>query len=65
MMRIAIEEICTRMIQLVEISVGARGLASSEPFARTIRDLKMYLRQAGFDQAFQTIGRHTLEENAP
>ncbi len=62
MMRIATEEICTRVIQLVELSVGARGLASSEPFARTLRDLQMYLRQAGFDQAFQVVGRHAIQE---
>ncbi len=63
MMRIAIEEICTRVIQLTEVSVGARGLAEAEPFARTLRDLQMYLRQAGFDQAFQSVGRQAMQEN--
>ena len=62
MMRIAIEEICTRVIQLVPLSVGARGLATPEPFARTLRDLQMYLRQAGFDGAFQAVGHHVLQE---
>ena len=65
MMRIAIEEICTRIMQLVEVSVGARGLTSPEPFARTLRDLQMYLRQAGFDEAFQRVGRHVIQEQLP
>lgn len=65
MMRIATEEICTRVIQLVELSVGARGLVLSEPFARTLRDLQMYLRQAGFDEAFQVVGRHAIQEQLP
>ena len=63
MMRIATEDICTRVIQLVHVSVGARGLAASEPFARTSRDLQMYLRQGGYDQAFQSVGRHALQEH--
>ena len=65
MMRIATEEICTRVMQLVEVSVGARGLTSPEPFARTVRDLQMYLRQAGFDEAFQGVGRHVIREQLP
>jgi alkylation response protein AidB-like acyl-CoA dehydrogenase len=60
MMRIATEEICTRVIQLVQLTVGARGLATAEPFSRNLRDLQMYLRQAGYDQAFQLVGRHAL-----
>ena len=62
MMRIATEQICTRLIQLVEISVGARGLARAEPVARMLRDLQMYLRQAGFDEAFQLVGRDQMRE---
>ena len=65
MMRIATEEICTRVMQLVEVSVGARGLAASEPFSRTLRDLQMYLRQGGYDQAFQGVGRHAVEKERP
>lgn len=64
MMRIATEEICTRIIHLVQLSVGARGLTVPEPFARTLRDLQMYLRQAGFDEAFQAIARHALQEHS-
>ena len=62
MMRIATEEICSRVIQLVEVSVGARGLAAAEPFSRMLRDLQMYLRQGGYDHAFQVVGRKALEE---
>ncbi len=62
MMRIATEEICTRIIQTVQLSVGARGLTSAEPLASTIRDLQMYLRQAGYDQAFLSAGRFAMEE---
>ncbi len=62
MMRIATEEICTRIIHLVQLSVGAGGLSSPQPFASTIRDLQMYLRQAGYDRAFQSVGRHAVFE---
>ncbi len=65
MMRIATEEICTRVMQLVQLSVGARGLTVPEPFARTLRDLQMYLRQAGFDEAFQAVARYALREQSP
>jgi hypothetical protein len=65
MMRIATEEICTRVIQLTEVTVGARGLSAAEPFARTLRDLQMYLRQGGYDHAFQVAGRYALEERRP
>jgi alkylation response protein AidB-like acyl-CoA dehydrogenase len=62
MMRIATEQICTRVMELVEVSVGARGLTMPEPFARTIRDLQMYLRQGGFDHAFQVAGQYAIEK---
>ncbi len=64
MMRIAVEEICSRMIQLVELSVGARGLTGQWPFARFVSDLQMYLRQGGYDQAFQSVGKDALRANA-
>jgi alkylation response protein AidB-like acyl-CoA dehydrogenase len=64
MMRIATEEICTRIIHLVQLTVGARSLTVPEPFARTLRDLQMYLRQAGFDQAYQTVADHALRNSA-
>ncbi len=65
MMRIATEEICTRIIHLVQLSAGARGLAEAEPLSQTMRDLQMYLRQAGFDHAFQIVGRHAMNVTAP
>jgi alkylation response protein AidB-like acyl-CoA dehydrogenase len=64
MMRIATEEICTRVIQLAQLTAGARGLAAAEPFARTLRDLQMYLRQAGFDRAFQEVADYALQERS-
>ena len=63
-MRLAVEEICTRMIQLVEQTVGARGLTGTSPFAALVGDLQMYLRQAGYDQAFQSVGREALRARA-
>ena len=65
MMRIATEEICTRVIQLVELTIGARGMAAAEPFSHILRDLQMYLRQAGFDQAFQAVGRSAIQSQVP
>lgn len=57
MMRTAAEEICMNVMNLVEVSIGARGLLAGQPFSRTIRDLRMYLRQAGSDNAVTSIGR--------
>ncbi len=60
MVRTAIEQICMDAIQLVERSVGTRGLLPPEPTERIIRDLTLYLRQPAFDASLATIGRYAL-----
>lgn len=58
MTRTAIEVICTRMMQLTEQAVGARGLLRPLPFERIIRDLSLYLRQPAPDATIQDIGAY-------
>ena len=60
MMRVASEEICTAVMNLVEVSVGARGLVGWKPIGQFLRDLQVYLRQAGADAAVTSIGREAL-----
>ncbi len=62
MTRIAAAEICTTVMDLVEVSIGARGLLAGQPFARMLRDLRMYLRQAGADNAVTSIGRSVVDQ---
>ena len=62
MTRVAAAEICRQVMELVEVSIGARGLQGRRPFARMLRDLHMYLRQAGADSAVTAIGRASFEQ---
>lgn len=66
MTRTAIEEICLRVMQLTERSVGARGLMRPLPFERIHRDLTFYLRQPAPDATIADIGQYVLttETNA-
>jgi alkylation response protein AidB-like acyl-CoA dehydrogenase len=61
MTRTAIEEICLRVMQLTERSVGARGLMRPLPFERIHRDLTFYLRQPAPDATIADIGRYVLK----
>ncbi len=63
--RSAIEQICLDIIQLVEQSIGARGLLDPHPFGRILRDLQMYLRQAGHDAALTSVGRYVFSSGLP
>ncbi|MBD2716035.1 acyl-CoA dehydrogenase [Microvirga sp. STR05] len=65
MVRTAIEDICLRVLQLAERSVGARGLLQPEPFERLHRDLTHYLRQPAPDAAQADAGRFALIHTAP
>ena len=65
MARSAIERICLDTIQLVERSVGARGLLAPHPIERIVRDLTLYLRQPVPDAALTDAGRYALESKAP
>ncbi|WP_232073956.1 acyl-CoA dehydrogenase family protein [Spirosoma aureum] len=60
MTRTAIEEICLRVMQLAERSIGARGLMRPLPFERLHRDLTFYLRQPAPDATIAAIGHYVL-----
>lgn len=64
MTRTAVQELCVRVCELVERSVGARGLLAPYPFAGGVRDLLMYLRQPAPDAAVADVGRHALARPA-
>lgn len=61
MMRHAVEEICNRVMQLSEKSVGARGLMRPGKLERVHRDLRYYLRQPAPDATFLSIGEYILK----
>lgn len=63
MMRTAIEEICRKVMQLCENSIGSRGLLKPYHFERVIRDLTMYLRQAAPDATLCGIGNFILKSD--
>jgi alkylation response protein AidB-like acyl-CoA dehydrogenase len=61
MARMAIEQICLDIIQLCERSVGSQGLRPPCPMERIIRDLSVYLRQPGFDNSLQSVGKYAFD----
>jgi alkylation response protein AidB-like acyl-CoA dehydrogenase len=61
MARTAIERICLDIIELVERSIGVRGMLAPHPMERLIRDLTIYLRQPAPDAALTDAGRYALE----
>lgn len=61
MVRLAIEEACIRVLDLVQRSAGARGLLRPSPIERIVRDLTFYLRQPAPDAALAMVGRAVLE----
>jgi alkylation response protein AidB-like acyl-CoA dehydrogenase len=64
MARTAIERICLDTIELVERSIGVRGLLGPHPIERLVRDLTLYLRQPAPDAALTDAGRYALESPA-
>lgn len=60
MMRTAIEQICTEVINLCQKCVGARGLNKPYHFERIIRDLSTYLRQPAPDAILGDVGGYVL-----
>jgi len=64
MARTAIERVCLDTIELVERSVGVRGLLAPHPIERLVRDLTIYLRQPVPDAALTDAGRYALESTA-
>jgi len=65
MARAVVEDCCLEILRLAERSVGARGLLRPHPMERIHRDLTLYLRQAGADNALVSAGRHVLESALP
>jgi len=55
--RCAVERIALDVCERVERGVGARGLLETEPFARRLRDLRMYLRQPAIDATLLRVAR--------
>lgn len=62
MTRSAIERICLQVLDIVERSVGARGLLRPHPIERIGRDLTLYLRQPAPDAALRDAGRFALQK---
>lgn len=65
MMRSAIERICLDVLEIVERSVGARGLLQPHPIERIGRDLTLYLRQPAPDAALTNVGQFALASHLP
>lgn len=63
--RTAIADACVRVIELVERSVGMRGLLQPHPIERLGRDLTLYLRQPAPDAALTGAGAYALESTRP
>jgi len=63
MMRTAIEQICTQVMNLCQKCVGARGLNKPYHFERIIRDLSTYLRQPAPDASLADVGAFFLNKN--
>ena len=64
MARTAIERVCLDAIELVERSIGVRGMLKPHPVERLVRDLSIYLRQPAPDAALTDAGRYVLESPA-
>jgi alkylation response protein AidB-like acyl-CoA dehydrogenase len=62
--RSAVERSALDVCERVERGAGARGLLESEPFARRLRDLRMYLRQPAIDTTLLRVARSSLTPRA-
>lgn len=65
MARLAIEAICILTRDLVERSVGLRGMLQPHPIERISRDLTTYLRQPAPDAALAQVGVQALTQELP
>lgn len=63
MVRTTIEQICLDVMQLVQRSVGTRGLLPPNEIDRINRDLTLYLRQPAFDAAIANVGQYILSHS--
>jgi len=62
--RSAVERCALDVAERVERGVGARGLLETEPFARRLRDLRMYLRQPAIDATLLRVAGSSLTPRA-
>lgn len=62
--RAAVERCALDVAERVERGVGARGLLETEPFARRLRDLRMYLRQPAIDATLLRVASASLTPRA-
>jgi alkylation response protein AidB-like acyl-CoA dehydrogenase len=62
--RNAVERAALAIAERIERGVGARGLLETEPFARRLRDLRMYLRQPAIDATLARVARSALAPRA-
>ena len=60
----ALRRAALAIAERVERGVGARGLLETEPFARRLRDLRMYLRQPAIDATLGRVARSALAPRA-
>mgnify|MGYP003646228912 CR=1 FL=1 len=61
MVRTAILDICTEVMQLAEQSVGLSGFIRDHPLEKLHRDLTTYLKQPGPDQALVNVGEYAAQ----
>ena len=61
MVRTAILDICTEVMQLAEQSVGLSGFIRDHPIEKLHRDLTTYLKQPGPDQALVNVGEYATQ----
>lgn len=56
MMRTLSTETCEEIISIAEKAVGVQSYMKKHPMEKTIRDLRVYLKQAGPDMALASVG---------
>ncbi|WP_164905165.1 acyl-CoA dehydrogenase family protein [Aequorivita ciconiae] len=62
MMRYATLDICEEIISLAEKAVGVQASMKNHPLEQPIRDLRVYLKQAGPDAALASVGDFVTRE---
>ncbi|MDN3550207.1 acyl-CoA dehydrogenase family protein [Mucilaginibacter aquaedulcis] len=62
MTRSVIEDICLRVMQLGERSIGSQAFLQSSPLEQLHRDLTTYLRQPGPDAVLTDVGNYAFKQ---
>ena len=60
MMRTVTLDICEQTMRLAERSVGLLGTLQTHPMEKSIRDLRVYIKQAGPDRTLAAIGTYAV-----